>query len=117
MSDQETNATPLSDEQLGALLLVRARAQKKSATLTAQLKASSAALLKLADALSADPDAIAVKGLPPGLEEMPTPRGRKIEFDWAQIDTVSMMRSLIELREAQAEDVKADEALIKSGQV
>lgn len=114
---EELKIEPLSDEALGALLLVRARAQKKSTTLAAQLKASAAALLKLADALSADPDAIAVRGLPPGLEEMPTPRGRKIEFDWAQIDTVAMMRSLIELRQAQSEDVKADETLIKSGQV
>jgi hypothetical protein len=114
---EEIKGEELTDEELGALLLVKARAEKKIAALTDQIKSSSVALLKLADALSADPDGIAVRGLPPGLEALPSPVGRKIEFDWAQIDTVAMVQRLIDLREAQASAADAAKHLSASPQL
>lgn len=114
---EEEKAEELTDEALGALLLVRARAERKIAALTDSLKTSAAALLKLADALASDPDGIAVRGLPPGLEDLPSPVGRKVEFDWAQIDTVAMVQRLIELREAQRSAADAGRCLSASKQL
>lgn len=102
---EEAKDEELSDEELGALLL--ARADKKIAELSVHIKTSAAALLKLADALTSDPDGLAVRGLPPGLEELPSPVGRKVEFEWAQIDTVAMVQRLIELRTAQKSAAEA----------
>lgn len=117
MTNPESTTEEMTDEALGALLLVQARAEKKITSLTEQIKASSSALLKLADALSADPDGIAVRGLPPGLEHLPAPMGRRIEFDWAQIDTVATVQRLIDLREAQDSAAEAGRKLKQSGQL
>ncbi len=115
--DEAAKSEELTDEELGTLLLVRARAEKKIAALTDSLKTSAAALLKMADALSSDPDGIALRGLPPGLEELPSPTGRKVEFDWAQIDTVAIVQRLIELREAQKNAADASRRLSASKQL
>lgn len=115
--DEEAKGDDLTDEKLGALLLIQARAEKKIAALTDSLKASGAALLKLADALSSNPDGIAFRGLPPGLEELPSPVGRKVEFDWTQIDTVAMVQWLIELREAQRNAADAGRRLSSSSRL
>ncbi len=115
--DEAAKSDELTDEELGALLLVRARAEKKIAALTESLKTSAAALLKMADALSSNPDGIALLGLPPGLADMPSPVGRKVEFDWAQIDTVAMVQRLMELREAQKNAADAGRRLGASKQL
>lgn len=93
----------MTDEELGALLLKKARAEKRIVTLNAEIKTASASLLKLADTLSSNPGDIQFKNLPGEVGQWPERVGRRTEFEWAQVDTANIVRRLIELYNAEAE--------------
>ncbi len=105
----------MTDEELGALLLRKARAENRIIKLNAEIKAASASLLKLADTLAANPGDIAFKNLPGEVGQWPERVGRRTEFEWAQVDTATIARRVIDLFEAQAEIDDADKQIGASG--
>ena len=105
----------MTDEELGALLLKKARAEKRIVTLNAEIKAASASLLKLADTLAANPGDIQFKNLPGEIGQWPERVGRRTEFEWAQVDTGVAARRLIDLYNAQADIDDADKQISASG--
>ena len=54
----------MTDEELGALLLRKARPETRIVTLNAEIKAASGSLLKLADTLASNPGDLQFKNLP-----------------------------------------------------
>jgi len=105
----------MTDEELGALLLKKARAEKRIVTLNAEIKTASASLLKLADTLSVNSGDIQFKNLPGELGQWPERVGRRTEFEWAQVNTANVVRRLIDLLNAQAEIDDADKQITASG--
>lgn len=105
----------MTDEQLGALLLQKARAESKIVKLNAEIKTAAIALLKLADTLANTPGEIEFKNLPGDVGQWPERGGRHTEFEWAQVDTGNIARRLIDLRAAEAEIFEADKQIRESG--
>ena len=105
----------MTDEQLGALLLQKARAENKIVKLSAEIKTAATALLKLADTLSNTPGEIEFKNLPGEVGQWPERAGRHLDFEWAQVDTGIIAKRLIDLRAAQAEIEDADKQIKESG--
>jgi len=105
----------MTDEQLGALLLQKARAENKILRLSAEIKTAATALLKLADTLSNTPGEIEFKNLPGEIGQWPERMGRHTEFEWAQVDTGIIAKRLIDLRAAQTEIAEADKQIRESG--
>ncbi len=105
----------MTDEELGAMLLKKARAEKRIVTLTAEIKTASASLLKLADTLASNPGDINFKNLPGDVGQWPERVGRRTEFEWAQVDTGVIARRLIDLYTAQADIDGADKQISASG--
>ncbi len=105
----------MTDEELGAMLLKKARAEKRIVTLTAEIKTASASLLKLADTLASNPGDINFKNLPGDVGQWPERVGRRTEFEWAQVDTGVIARRLIDLYTAQADIDDADKQISASG--
>ncbi len=105
----------MTDEELGALLLQKARAENRIIKLNAEIKTASASLLKLADTLAANPGDIQFKNLPGEVGLWPERVGRRTEFEWAQVDTANVARRLIDLFNAQAEIDEADKQIGASG--
>ncbi len=107
----------MTDEELGALLLRKARAETRIVTLNAEIKAASGSLLKLADTLASNPGDLQFKNLPGEVGQWPERVGRRTEFEWAQVDTAVVVRRLIDLFNAQAEIDDADKQIAASGGV
>jgi len=105
----------MTDEELGALLLKKARAENRIVKLNAEIKTASASLLKLADTLASNPGDIQFKNLPGEVGQWPERVGRRTEFEWAQVDTAIVARRLIDLYNAQAEIDDADKQISTSG--
>ncbi len=105
----------MTDEELGALLLKKARAEKRIITLNAEIKTASVSLLKLADTLASNPGDINFKNLPGDVGQWPERVGRRTEFEWAQVDTGVIARRLIDLYNAQADIDDADKQISASG--
>ncbi len=105
----------MTDEQLGALLLQKARAENKIIKLGAEIKTAATALLKLADTLANTPGEIEFKNLPGEVGQWPERAGRHADFEWAQVDTGIIAKRLIDLRAAQAEIEEADKQIRESG--
>lgn len=105
----------MTDEQLGALLLQKARAETKILKLSAEIKTASTALLKLADTLANTPGEIDFKNLPGEVGQWPERAGRHTEFDWTQVDTGNIARRLIDLRAAEAEIWESEKQIRESG--
>ncbi len=105
----------MTDEELGALLLKKARAENRILTLNAEIKTASAILLKLADTLSSNPGDIQFKNLPGEVGQWPERVGRRTEFEWAQVDTAIIAKRLIDWYTAQAEIDDADKQITTSG--
>ena len=105
----------MTDEELGALSLQKARAENRIVRLNAEVKTASASLLKLADTLAANPGDIQFKNLPGEVGQWPERVGRRTEFEWAQVDTANIVRRLIDLFNAQAEIDDADKKIAASG--
>ena len=105
----------MTDEELGALLLKKARAENRIVKLTAEIKTASASLLKLADSLASNPGDIQFKNLPGEVGQWPERVGRRAEFEWAQVDTGIVAKRLIDLYTAQAEIDEADKLIGASG--
>ena len=105
----------MTDEELGAMLLQKARAEKRIVTLNAEIKTASASLLKLADTLASNPGDINFKNLPGEVGQWPERVGRRTEFEWAQVDTAVIARRLIDLYNAQADIDDADKQISASG--
>ncbi len=106
---------PMTDEELGALLLRKTRAENRILKLNAEIKTASASLLKLADTLASNPGDIQFKNLPGEVGQWPERVGRRTEFEWAQVDTANIVRRLIDLFNAQAEIDDADKQIGASG--
>jgi hypothetical protein len=105
----------MTDEQLGALLLQKARAENKILKLNLEIKTASTALLKLADTLANMPGEIEFKNLPGEVGQWPERGGRHTEFEWGQVDTGTIARRLIDLRAAETEIWEADKQIRESG--
>ena len=111
----EFGAGHMTDEELGALLLRKARAEKRIVTLNAEIKTASVSLLKLADTLASNSGDIQFRNLPGEVGQWPERVGRRTEFEWAQVDTANIVRRLIDLSNAQAEIDDADKQIGASG--
>ena len=105
----------MTDEELGAQLLKKARAENRIVKLNSEIKAASANLLKLADTLASNPGDIQFKNLPGEIGQWPERVGRRTEFEWAQVDTAVIARRLIDLYTAQSEIDEADKQISASG--
>ena len=105
----------MTDEELGALLLKKARAENRIVKLNAEIKSASASLLKLADTLAANPGDINFKNLPGEIGQWPERVGRRTEFEWAQVDTGVIAKRLIDLYTAETEVDDADKQISASG--
>ena len=105
----------MTDEELGALLLKKTRAEKNIVKLAAEIKTATTALLKLADTLANTPGEIEFKNLPGEVGQWPVRAGRHTEFEWAQVDTGIVAKRLIDLRSAQSEIEETDKQIQASG--
>lgn len=105
----------MTDEEIGALLLQKARAENRIIRLNAEIKTAAATLLKLADTLSNNPGDIQFKNLPGEIGQWPERVGRRTEFEWAQVDTGIIAKRLIDLFAAQSEIDDADKKITASG--
>ena len=105
----------MTDEELGALLLKKARAENRIVKLTAEIKIASATLLKLADTLASNPGDIQFKNLPGEVGIWPERVGRRTEFEWTQVDTTIIAKRVIDLYTAQSEIDDADKQIGSSG--
>ena len=105
----------MTDEELGALLLQKARAENRILKLNAEIKTAATLLLKLADTLASNPGDIQFKNLPGEVGQWPERVGRRTEFEWAQVDTAIIAKRLIDLDTALSEINEAEKQISASG--